>query len=123
MSSFSNLLIAFPGDFNVFLARFLRFFLESVQHIHRLLKPRNVDDPPFALDVDADFIHASADTRHRLEIGRHQTALDGKEFKTSLAALRRGSLSGRHGLSRGSEAFSRDQLSKYFDKKQGVFGK
>lgn len=46
----------------------------------------HVDNAPFSKDVNTNFLNSPAYTRHRLPVARFNSALNGKEFKTSCFA-------------------------------------
>src|SRR5687768_6177522 len=67
---FDDLRVATPREVEIPLCRFLRPLLERVEDVYGLCEPRDVEDAVLSVRADADLIHATSDSRHRLEVVR-----------------------------------------------------
>jgi len=80
----SNLPIPSLGNLDVFTPRLLRLFLKGVQNIDCISKLRNVQNSPFAQDMNSNLSYSGSNIIHRLRVGRLQSSLDRVKFKSGL---------------------------------------
>ena len=74
-----------PRQLDVFTQCAARLLLKCMQDENCLASFGDINDPPFASGMNTDFVHASPDGSHRLEIGRHETSLNGIQLESGRA--------------------------------------
>jgi hypothetical protein len=70
------------SHFDILSARHSTLLLKGVKHVDGIIPLRDIDDTPFAQNMDTDFLDARANGPHRLPIAWLQSVLNSAEFGT-----------------------------------------
>lgn len=79
-------MITLAGEFDIFEPSFLSLLPKSVQDINCVDELGNIDNSPFAKNMNPDLSNTSANFTQRPPIVRFETSLDGVQVETCLSS-------------------------------------